>query len=72
MLLANVQSLDNRVDKIRARVAFQRDRDWNILCFMETLRIRYQSRYSHLVSSRIAPTETNISLVRRRAGVFVL
>ena len=37
ILLANVQSLDNKVDKIRARVAFQRDiRDRNILCFTET------------------------------------
>ena len=37
ILLANVQSLDNKVDKIRARVAFQRDiRDCNILCFTET------------------------------------
>jgi hypothetical protein len=37
ILLANVQSLDNKMDKIRARVAFQRDiRYCNILCFMET------------------------------------
>ncbi|CDR18940.1 unnamed protein product [Oncorhynchus mykiss] len=37
MLLANVQSLDNKVDEIRARVAFQRDiRDCNVLCFTET------------------------------------
>ncbi|XP_055725405.1 uncharacterized protein LOC129815528 isoform X2 [Salvelinus fontinalis] len=34
ILLANVQSLDNKVDEIRARVAFQRDiRDCNVLCF---------------------------------------
>ena len=37
ILLANVQFLDNKVDKIRARVAFQRYiRYCNILCFMET------------------------------------
>ena len=37
ILLANVQSLDNKVDEIRARVAFQRDiRDCNILWFTET------------------------------------
>ena len=37
ILLANVQSLDNKVDEIRARFAYQRDiRDCNILCFMET------------------------------------
>ena len=36
ILLANVQSLDNKVDEIRARVAFQREiRDCNILCFTE-------------------------------------
>ena len=34
IVLSNVQSLDNKVDEIRARVAFQRDiRDCNILCF---------------------------------------
>ena len=37
ILLANVQSLHNKVDEIRARVAFQRDiRDCNVLCFTET------------------------------------
>uniref|UniRef100_A0A674ELB5 Transposase Tc1-like domain-containing protein n=1 Tax=Salmo trutta TaxID=8032 RepID=A0A674ELB5_SALTR len=37
ILLTNVQSLDNKVDEIRARVAFQRDiRDCNVLCFTET------------------------------------
>ena len=37
ILPANIQSLDNKVDKIRAQVAFQRDiRDCNILCFTET------------------------------------
>jgi hypothetical protein len=34
---ANVQSLDNKVDEIRARIAFQRDiRDCNVLFFTET------------------------------------
>ncbi|XP_055776853.1 carboxypeptidase N catalytic chain isoform X2 [Salvelinus fontinalis] len=37
ILLANVQSFDNKVDEIRARVTFQRDiRDCNVLCFTET------------------------------------
>ena len=37
ILLANVQSLDNKVDEIRARLAFQRDiRDCNVICFTET------------------------------------
>jgi hypothetical protein len=36
ILLANAQSLDNKIDQIRARVAFQRDiRDCNIFCFTE-------------------------------------
>ena len=41
ILLANVQSLDNKVDEIRARVAFHRAiRDCNVLCFTETWRTR--------------------------------
>ncbi|KAK7881961.1 hypothetical protein WMY93_028135 [Mugilogobius chulae] len=37
ILLANVQSLDNKLDDLRARVRFQRDiRDCNIFCFTET------------------------------------
>jgi hypothetical protein len=37
ILLANVQSLENKMDDIRARIAFQRDnRDCNILCFTES------------------------------------
>ena len=37
ILLANVQSLDNKEDEIRARIAFLTDfRDCNVLCFTET------------------------------------
>ena len=37
ILLANVQSLVNKLDDLRARIAFQRDiRDCNVLCFTET------------------------------------
>ena len=37
ILLANVQSLENKMDDIRARIAFQRDvRDCSILCFTES------------------------------------
>ncbi len=37
ILLANVQSLENKMDDLRARISFQRDiRDWNILCLTET------------------------------------
>jgi hypothetical protein len=41
ILLTNVQSLDNKVDEIWARVAFQRDiRDCNVLSFTETWHTR--------------------------------
>ncbi len=37
LLLANVQSLDNKMDDLRARISFQRDiRDCNIICLTET------------------------------------
>ncbi len=37
ILLANVQSLENKTDDLRARISFQRDiRDCNILCLTET------------------------------------
>ncbi len=37
ILLANVQSLENKMDDLRARISFQRDiRDCNILCLSET------------------------------------
>lgn len=37
ILLANVQSIDNKLDDIRARIRFQRDvRNCNVLCFTET------------------------------------
>jgi hypothetical protein len=37
ILLANVPSLDNKVEELRARISFLRDiRDCNILCFTET------------------------------------
>ncbi len=37
ILLTNVQSLENKIDDLRARISFQRDiRDCNILCLNET------------------------------------
>ncbi|RXN08511.1 leucine-rich repeat-containing 24-like protein [Labeo rohita] len=37
ILLANVQSLENKLDDLRARAEFQRDiRDCNLLCFTKT------------------------------------
>jgi hypothetical protein len=73
ILLSNVQSLDNKVDEIRARVAFQRDiRNCNVLCFTETWLTRetLSESCSQLVSPRIALTETNIFLVRRGVGAY--
>ncbi len=36
LLLANVQSLDNKMDDLRARISFQRDiRDCNIICWLK-------------------------------------
>jgi hypothetical protein len=72
ILLANVQSLDNKVDELRARISFQRDiRDGQILCFKET----WLSR--DILSSFIQPagfsvhTGIRYSLERRKAGVYV-
>jgi hypothetical protein len=37
ILLTNAQPLENKVDKLRARISFQRDiSDCNILCFTES------------------------------------
>nr|XP_008286879.1 PREDICTED: uncharacterized protein LOC103362331 [Stegastes partitus] len=37
ILLANIQSLDNKLDELRARIRYQRDtRDCNIICLTET------------------------------------
>jgi hypothetical protein len=75
ILLANVQSLDHKIDKIQARVAFQRDiRDCNILCFTETW--LSWDMLSESVQppgfSMHRPTEINTSLGRGRAGVYAL
>ena len=69
--LAYVQSLDNKVDEIRAMVAFQRDiRDR--LCFTEnvSLRICCRNRFSHRAFPCMAQTEINTSLGRGRVGVY--
>ncbi len=37
ILLANVKALDNKLDRFRTRISFQRDiRNCNVLCFTET------------------------------------
>jgi hypothetical protein len=54
ILLSNVQSLANKVDEIRARVAFLASRKHG------SLERGYRRRCSQRVSPRIALTETNI------------
>jgi hypothetical protein len=71
ILLANVQSLDNKVDEIRARVAFQRDiRYCNVLCFTETWLTRETLSESVQPAGFFThpPTETIIFLVRGARG----
>jgi hypothetical protein len=67
ILLANVQSLDNKVVDIRARVAFQRDiRNSNILFHGNMALSGYAVRVDSLC---VAPTGINISPGRRvKAG----
>ena len=37
VLLANVQSLDNKLDELRSTLSYQRDiKNWNSLCFTES------------------------------------
>ena len=37
ILLANVQSLDNKLDEVRSQISYQRDiKNCNILCFTES------------------------------------
>lgn len=46
-LLANVQSLDNKVDKLRARISYQRDmRDSNVILLTD-MAIRYRAESSY-------------------------
>ena len=60
ILLTNVQILDNKVEEIKANVAFQREsRDCNILCFTETwlsgdmLFIDYSSVFNTIIPSKL-------------------
>ena len=70
ILLADVQSLDNKWDKLRARISFQRDiRDCNILGFMESCLSR------DILSPSIQPTgisvhraDRNKELSRKKNG----
>ena len=73
ILLANVQSLDNKVDEIRATVA-SRDTS-EIVTFSVSqkhgsLGICFRDRFSQQASPCIAPTEINTSLGRGWAGVY--
>jgi hypothetical protein len=76
ILLTNVQSLDNKVDKIRARVALQRDiRDCNILYFMETWLSRdmfSESVQPPGLSMHRADRDKHLSGKRKGGGVCVM
>jgi hypothetical protein len=74
LLLANVQSLVNKVKEIRSKVAFKRDlRDCNILCFMVTWRAW------DMLSESIQPTGFSVHRAERnkhlsgkkKGGVYV-
>jgi hypothetical protein len=65
ILLANVQSLDNKVDELRVRVSFQRDiRDFNILCFTET----WLSR--DILSELVQPVGFSVQRADRNKYIF--
>ena len=72
ILLANVQSLDNKVDKLRARISFQRAiRDCNILFHgIMALGIYCPCPYSQLGSQFITQTGINNSPGIRKVGVY--
>jgi hypothetical protein len=70
ILLANVQSLVNKVNEIRARVAFQRDiRDCNILCSTETwLAGDMLSKSVQLTGFSVYRTDRNKHLSGKKKG----
>jgi hypothetical protein len=68
ILLANVQSIDKKVDELRARISFQRDiRDCNIQKH-GSLWIYCLCPYSQLGSQYISQTEIK---GRTKAGMYV-
>ena len=73
MLLSNVQALDNKVDKLRARISFHGDiRDWNILCFMETwLSQDILSESVQPVGFSVNHADRNKYLSRKKKGMCV-
>ncbi len=74
ILLANVQSLDNKLCELRARISYQREtRDCCVICLTETWILRwFQTQPS---SSRASPCTARIeqrsSQGKAEAGVFV-
>ena len=74
ILLSNVQSLDNKVDEIRARFAFQRDiRECNILCFTEPWLSRDMlSETIQLPGFSVRRTDSNKHLFGKKGGVSCL
>ena len=72
ILLDNVQSLDNKVDKLRVRICFQRDiRDCNILCFTESLLSPYISPSIEPAGFSVQRANRNKELSGKRKGVGV-
>ena len=74
ILLATVQSLDNEVDELRARISFQRDIRGLTYCFTESwlsLVIYFPRPYSQLGSLYITQTGIKNSPGRRKAVVYV-
>ena len=72
ILVANVQSLDNKVDERHELPSRETSEivSFSVSWKHGSLGVCFQSRYSHRVSSCVALIETNISLVRRRTGVY--
>ena len=74
ILLTNVQSLVNKVDENRERVAFQRDiRNCNILCFTETWLagdMMLESVQPTVFSSHCADINKHLS-GKKKGGLYV-
>ncbi len=70
ILLANVQSLDNKLCELRARISYQREtRDCCVICLTETWMFQTQPSSSR-ASPCTARTERKSSQGKAEAGVF--
>ena len=73
ILLANVQSLDNKVDELKPMISFQRDiKDCNILCYPETWFSRdILSESVQPVGFSVHRADRNKDLSGKKTGVYV-